>query len=86
MSICLLGLVEQLIPTVAGRTMGYGVGLLLFYAITLHWKKPAPPTSIFWKRLVNKNLPLYKDTYINRGYPKKYQMVWSKWLAEPSTA
>lgn len=61
MSVCLLGLVEQLIPTVARHTMG---SLLLFYArkaITLHWKKPAPPTS----------LPLYKDTSTNRGCPKK---------------
>lgn len=46
MSICILGLTEQLIPTVAGRTL---VGLLLFYArkaIALSWRKPTPPSSL----------------------------------------
>lgn len=86
MSICILGLVEQLIPTVAGRTL---VGLLLFYArkaIALSWRKPTPPPLSLWKQLINNSLPLYKDTYDNRGCPNKYSKVWSKWLADPSTA
>lgn len=70
MSICMLGLIEQLIPTFAGRTL---VGLLLFYArkaIALCWRKPTPPPLSLWKQLVNNSLPLYKDTYANRG-PQK---------------
>lgn len=51
--VCLLGLVEELAPTVAERTM---LGHLLFYprkAITLTWKKPTPPTVSTWMKLVN---------------------------------
>lgn len=47
MPICILGLIEQFIPTTAGRTL---VGLLLFYArkaIALRWKKPPPPIADF---------------------------------------
>ena len=84
--ICLLGLVEELAPRVAERTL---IGLLLFYArkmITPCWKKRAPPSTLLWKSHVNKVLPLYKGTYQNRGCPKKYDRVWAKWLAEASTA
>lgn len=83
MSICILGLTEQLIPTVAGCTL---VGLLLFYArkaIALSWRKSTRPPLSLWKQLINNSLPLYKDTYDNRGCPNKYSKVWSKWLADP---
>lgn len=65
--ICLLGLVEELVPRVVERTL---IGLLLFYArkmITLCWKKQAPPSLSLWKTHVNIILPLYKDTYYHRG-------------------
>lgn len=86
MPICILGLIEQFIPTTAGRTL---VGLLLFYArkaIALSWKKTTPPSLTLWKQLINNSLPLYKKTYINRGCLLKYEKVWSKWLTDPSTA
>lgn len=60
-----------------------------FYArksIVLCWKQKTPPSIGLWKTLVSNVIPLYKDTYIHRGCPKKYDRVWSKWLAEPSTA
>lgn len=85
-SLSLLGLVEELVPTVAGRTMH---SLLLYYArkaITMSWKKVTPPSFAFLKHPVNVNLPLYKDTYVNWGCPKKYDKVWSKWLADATTA
>lgn len=69
--ICLLGLVEELAPRVAERTL---IGFLLFYArkmITLCWKKRAPPSLLLWKTHVNNVLSLYKETYQNRGCPKK---------------
>lgn len=65
--VCLFGLVENIIPTVAEP---YLVSLSLFYALGK----------------VLTCLPFYKDTYINRGCTKKYDRVWSKWLAEPSSA
>lgn len=78
---CLLGLVEELAPKRAERTL---IGLLLFYArkiTALCWKKRALP-----QKQVNNVLPLYKETYQNRGCPKKYDRVWAKWLAKTSTA
>lgn len=86
MEICMLGLIKKLVPAVAKRTM---IGLLLFYArktITFQWKKPYPPTNVQWKRLVNDNLPLYKDTYLNRGCQLKFNKVWSGWLEEMNIA
>lgn len=79
MEICLLGLIENLVPTIAKRTM---IGLL-FYArknTALQWKKPNPPSSAQWKRLVNDSLLLYKDTYANRGCPLKFDKVWRNWM------
>lgn len=86
MEVCLLGLIETLVPTMAKRTL---VGLLLFYArknIAIWWKKPAPPSLTQWKSLVNNNLPLYRDTYFNRGCPMKYDRVWRTWLEDVETA
>lgn len=73
LKICLLGLVENLSPTTAGRML---IGLLLFYArkaIMLCWKKSFAHTIPYWKQLVNSNLPLYRDTIANVGCQKK---VW----------
>lgn len=86
MEVCLLGLVEAIVPTVAKRTL---ISLLLFYArknIAMQWKKSSPPSLSRWKQLVNNSLPLYKDTYMNRGCPKKYDNVLRNWLEEPLTA
>lgn len=47
MSICMLDLIEELIPTVVGRTL---VGSPLFYArkaIALSWRKPTPLLFLF---------------------------------------
>lgn len=55
-------------------------------AIALSWRKPTPPPISLWKQLVNNSLPLYKDCYVNRGCPQKYDKVWSKWLVDSSTA
>lgn len=86
MDVCLLGLIETLVPTIAKHTM---IVLLLFYArknIAMQWKKPTSPSLVQWKRLVNDNLPLYKDTYANRGCPLKFDKVWRTWLDELDTA
>lgn len=43
MEVCLLGLIETLVPTIAKCTLA---GILLFYArknIAMQWKKPNPP-------------------------------------------
>lgn len=82
MSIWILGLVEHIIPTVPELTLS---SLLLYHArkaIPLHCKKSSPPSKTFWKQLVWS----YKDAYANRGCPRTYHRVWSKWLADPSTA
>lgn len=74
-SLCLLGLVEELVPTVAERSM---LSLHFFYAhkaITMSWKKAAFPSPQFWKHLVNVNLTLCKETYANMGCLKKYSKV-----------
>lgn len=86
MSLCQLGLVKELVPMVAERTL---LSLLFFYsckATTMSWKKAAPSSLTFWKHLVNVHLPLYKEPYANRGCPKNYDKVWSKWLADPTKA
>lgn len=54
---CLLGLVENLANTTAGKML---IGLLV-------------QTVAFWKQLVNVQLPLYKTTYANRGCSKKFK-------------
>lgn len=80
MEICILGLIENIVPTITKRTL---TGLLLFYArknIAIQWKKPNPPSITQWKHLVNDSLPLYKDTYANRGCPLKFDKVWRKWM------
>lgn len=70
-TVCLLGLVEDLASRVMDITL---IRLLFFYArkaITVCWKKWTPPSLPFWKRLVNKALPYYKDTYAHKGCPRK---------------
>lgn len=74
--VCLLGLVEDVVPSRALRTL---LSILLFYtrkAIFLHWKKPKAPTLPFWKGLVNSMLPSYRATYVSRGCMKKIYKVW----------
>lgn len=78
----ILGLVDNLLHTRVGKTL---VSHLLFYArkvITLHWKKHAPASIPFWKCLLTNNLPLYKDTFVNRRCAAKYNKVWAKWLPD----
>lgn len=82
MSICLLGLVEELVPMVAEWPM---IGLFFYArkAITLSCQKDSPHPLPFGKIWSMSNSPLNKDTYANRGCPEKYDKVWSKWLAKP---
>lgn len=63
--VCLLGLVEDVVPSKAHTTL---LNILLFYArkaIFLKWKKPGAPTTSFWKGLVNIMVPFYRATYIS---------------------
>lgn len=74
-SVCLLGLVEELVPRRAQRTM---ISISLFYArkaILLCWKNPEPPTVSFWRNLIKKVLPFYKATYLSRGCPKIWKSL-----------
>lgn len=84
-SVCLLGLVEQLTLATATRTL---IGTLLFYArkaIVLKWKSANPPTLSSWETLINKIIPLYKATYLSRGCPQKFEKVWHLWTDSEST-
>lgn len=84
-SVCLLGLVEEVAPLRAQRTL---LSLTLFYArkaILLCWKKPEAPSLAYWKGIVNKVLPLYKGTYLSRGCPQKFEKVWQCWLSLEDT-
>ena len=77
--VCLLGLVEDVLPSRAHRTL---LNILLFYArkaILLRWRKPGAPTLGFWKGLVNSMLPYYKSTYLSRGCGGKFNKVWRAW-------
>lgn len=83
--VCLLGLVDDLVPTRAMRTL---LNILLFYrrkAILLAWKKPEAPTISSWKGLVNSMLPFYKATYETRGCIKKFDRVWQAWFKSNTT-
>lgn len=77
--VCLLGLVDDVVPSHALQTM---LNILLFYgrkAILLNWKKPGAPGLAFWKELVNSMLPYYKTAYKARGCMKKFDKVWQTW-------
>lgn len=83
--VCLIGLVEEVVPSLAHRTL---LNIGLFYArkaILLRWKSSAAPTISFWKGLVNSAIPLYKATYRARGCPKKFTKVWQAWLDSSET-
>lgn len=83
--VCLLGLVDDVVPTHAMRTM---LNVLLLYGrkvILLAWKKPEAPSISSWKGLVNSMLPYYKATYEARGYLKKFDRVWQTWFKSSTT-
>ena len=83
--VCLLGFVEEVVPSLAHRTL---LNIGLFYgrkAILLRWKKSAAPTVSYWKELVNSVIHLYKATYRSRGCDKKFTRVWQAWLDAPET-
>lgn len=83
--VCLLGLVDDIVPTRAMRTL---LNILMFYgrkAILLAWKKPEAPTISVWKGLVNSMLPFYKATYESRGCVKKFDRVWQAWYKSNTT-
>lgn len=73
--VCLLGLVEEVVPSCAHRTL---LSILLFYgrkAILLQWRRPGAPALCFWKRFVNAMMPYYKATYLSRGCGKKFDSL-----------
>lgn len=77
--VCLLGLVDEVVPSRALRTL---LNILLTYgrkAILLNWKKPRAPSLASWKGLVNSMMSHYKATYIARGCGKKFDKVWQAW-------
>lgn len=83
--VCLLGLVDEVVPARAMRTM---LNVLLFYsrkAILPAWKKPEAPNISSWKGIVNSMLPYYKATYEARGCMKKFDKVWHMWFNSSTT-
>lgn len=73
MEICILGMIENLIPTAAERTL---VGLFLCQeSCCTALEEAGPPFHPLLEKF-NNSLPLYKYTYANRGCPKKYDRVW----------
>lgn len=55
--VCLVGLVDEVVPSMALRTL---LNILFFYgrkAILLKWRSSVPPGIPFWKGLVNSMLP-----------------------------
>lgn len=56
MRVCQLGLVDNVVPSCALRTL---LNILLFYgrkAILLNWKKPRAPSVASWKGMVNSRI------------------------------
>lgn len=83
--VCLLGLVEEVVPRRAQRTL---ITILLFYgkkAILLRWKNTKAPDINFWKGLVNAMIPYYKYTYEARGCTKNFDKVWKVWYESNTT-
>lgn len=77
--VCLLGLVEEVVPSRAHRTL---LTILLFYgrkAILLRWCRPGAPDLRLWKGLVNVMMPYYKAMYLSRDCGKKFDRVWQSW-------
>lgn len=84
--VCLLGLVDEVVPSRALRTL---LNILLFYgrkAMLLNWKKLGAPDVAFWKGLVNSMMPHYRATYEARGCKKKLDTVWQAWYKSSDTA
>lgn len=82
--VCLIGLVEEVVPSRAHRTL---LNIVLFYgrkAILLNWKKTVAPTLSYWKKL-NSVIHLYKATVRSRGCEKKFNKVWQAWLDSTAT-
>ena len=83
--VCLIGLVEEVVPSLAHRTL-LNIGLLYGRkAILLKWKNSNAPTLSFWKGLVNSVIHMYKATYRSRGCDKKFKKVWQAWLDSSDT-
>lgn len=66
--VCLLGLVEEVVPSRAHITL---LNILFFYG-----RKAGVPDLVFWKGLVHSMIPFYKATYLFRGCRKKFEKVW----------
>lgn len=75
-SVCLLGLVEELAPLRAQRTFLF---ISLFHPqkpMLLHWKKPEAPSLTFWKG--------FASYLLEQGLSEKVK-VWHDWLSAMTT-
>lgn len=70
--VCQLGLVDPLAHHRVSTTLLMGTIVFCQEIYCAQMEKPQPPLLLtFWKRLGNSTLPLYKATYLSRGYPNK---------------
>lgn len=74
--VCLLGLVEEVVPSQAHRTLLHILLVYCMKAILLRLRKPGAPSLPFWKGLVNSMMHYYKETYLSIGCGKKADKVW----------
>lgn len=80
--ILLLGVCDNVIPSVHKRLFVFYASFYARKAILLRWKQPDPPTVTQWRGIVDSVLPLYKATYINRKCPKKFSRIWGAWAKQ----
>uniref|UniRef100_A0A803KDS8 Reverse transcriptase domain-containing protein n=1 Tax=Xenopus tropicalis TaxID=8364 RepID=A0A803KDS8_XENTR len=79
-SICLFGILEDIIPSSYARNR---YRTLLFYArknIAMHWMGARPPSIKTWTQLVNQAIPLIKLTSEARGTQAKFDLIWNPWI------
>lgn len=74
--VCLLGLVDEVVPSCALRTQHFTERK----AILFNWKKTGALVVAFWKGLVN-----YRTTYKARGCKKNLDKVWKTWYNSSTT-
>lgn len=82
----LLGIVDTLEAPQANKTFVFYAAFYSRKVILLHWKGSSPPTTQFWRTLINKALPLYKLTYLACNCPKKCAKIWDPWVCEEQLA
>uniref|UniRef100_A0A803JEC5 Reverse transcriptase domain-containing protein n=1 Tax=Xenopus tropicalis TaxID=8364 RepID=A0A803JEC5_XENTR len=76
---CLLGTVEDMLPTNAARIRFRSLTFYAKKAIIMRWMGNSVPTLELWQQLVNAALPLIKLTYETRGAHGKFEKIWATW-------